>query len=179
MGKDIVRVNCGHDSNINKREVFKKTKKYKYKFYNTSIMNFNFPDPFVWTANPKEEVPFVDKIPNNLMFVRLRVSSTNLWHIGNAVRTYASFYQVPVVLTFMAYYNEEPIDKKNYEWQVRHINSYWCPKKKFMKEVLQEMKRYGKRLVTMCGTLESRYCKDCRNCERYYWQTVKHIKETK
>ena len=181
VGDNIVRVNSGHDSNINKRMVFEKTKKYKHKFYNTSIMNFNFPAPFVWTANPKEEeeVPFVDKIPSNLMFVRLRVSSTNLFHIGNAVRTYASFYQVPVVLTFMSYYSEEPKDKKNYKWEVRHTNSYYCPTKKFKKKVLKEMKKYGKRLVTMCGTFDSNYCEKCGNCKNYYLQTLKHIKETK
>ena len=175
----IVRVNSGHDSNLDKKNVLKLTEKYKDKFYNTSVMNFNFPAPFVWTANPKEEeiVPIVDTIPSNLMFIRLRISSTNLEHIKTAVRVYSVFYRVPVVLTFMAYYSEEPENKENYEWQVRHENSYWCPTKDFMKEVLKTMKEIGGRLVTMCGTLESRYCDECGNCKKYYLQTIRHIKE--
>ena len=78
----------------------------------------------------------------------------------------------------MAYYSEEPENKEKYEWMVRHTNSYWCPKKEFMRDVLYRMKYIGERLVTMCGTLDSRYCEECGNCKRYYFQTLKHIKET-
>jgi len=40
------------------------------------------------------------------------------------------------------------------------------------------MKTIGGRLVTICGTLDSRYCEDCGNCKTYYYQTIKHINET-
>jgi len=180
VGDQIVRVNSGHDSNIDKEKVLEETKKYKHKFYNTSIADFNFPSPFVWTANPEEEeMPlFIPNLPNNLMFIRLRVSSTNLYFIEEAVKYYSIFLKIPIVLTFMAYYSKEPENKEQYKWEVRHINSYWCPKKEFMRNVLHRIKTIGSRLVTMCGTLDSRYCEECGNCKRYYFQTLKHINET-
>jgi len=180
VGDDIVRVNSGHDSNIDKEIVLKETEKYKDKFYNTSIKIFDFPAPFVWTANPKEEegFPFISDLPSNLMFIRLRVSSTNLYYVEEAIKYYSLFKKIPVVLTFMAYYSEEPKNIENYEWQVRHTNSYWCPKKEFIKKIINRMKTIGGRLVTICGTLDSRYCEDCGNCKTYYYQTIKHINET-
>ncbi len=205
VGEGIVRMNCGHDSNIEKDLVIETAKKYKKFFFNTSIPKFDFPGPVVFTANPKEEeytyLPSYkdDWNFNNLMFVRLRVSPTNFHLIENAVRSWVR-YQVPVVLTFMAYYDQIPpgcekVDEISccgqihdswrrfskeeviYIWKVRHINSYWCPTKEFMGYVLRRMKLVGGRLVTMCGTLDSNWCRDCRNCEDYYYQTVKHMKE--
>ena len=75
------------------------------------------------------------------------------------------------------YIQEEKKWFKAYEYKVRHINSYWCPTKEYMEYVLKKMKKVGGKLVTMCGDLDSGYCKDCRNCETYYWQTIKHLKE--
>src|SRR4030043_2218245 len=48
----IVRVNSGHDSNLQKDLVLEVTKQYPKKFYNTSIPNFDFPAPVVFTCNP-------------------------------------------------------------------------------------------------------------------------------
>lgn len=173
VGDGIVRMNCGHDSNIQRDLVIETAQQYKKVFFNTSIPRFDFPGPVVFTANPKEEESPILKTSNNLMFVRLRISSTNLWAIKYAISVYAECWHVPVVLTFMAYY-EEPPSKKDYVWRIRHINSYWCAKRDFMKSV---MDRFGGRLVTMCGTLDSNWCRDCRNCETYYWQTMKHLQE--
>lgn len=186
----IVRMNAGHDSNIQRELVIKTAQRYKDVFFNTSIPNFNFPGPVVYTANAEEELPiiFVRRIPDNLMFVRLRVSDTNLDHVFQAVDAYGCRLQVPVVLTFMSYYSFNPIIAHadtckmampggNYEWKVRHINSYWCPKKEFMEVVLRRAKQIAGRMVTMCGTPDSNLCADCGNCELYYWQTVKHMKE--
>src|SRR5208282_4231145 len=79
----IVRMNCGHDSNFERDLVIETALKYKDFFFNTSVPRFDFPGPVVLTANPKEEErpwqpAYEDQIPRNLMFVRLRVSSTNL-----------------------------------------------------------------------------------------------------
>jgi hypothetical protein len=61
-----------------------------------------------------------------------------------------------------------------YEWRVRHINSYWCPTKDFMRWV---MSRYGdNRLVSMCSSIESSYCRACRNCETLYLQATKRLR---
>lgn len=210
VGDGILRMNCGHDSNLQRDLVIETAKKYKHFFFNTSIPNFDFPGPVVLTANPKEEDSCVyphdiDKAweegkfqLDNLMFVRLRVSPTNLDLIERGVKCWTE-KDIPVVLTFMAYYDQEPpgtklinhpddpmafvlkndqeFKKVVYRWQKRHINSYWCPTREFKQYVLQRMKKIGGRLVTMCGTLDSNYCKDCMNCEIYYTQTIKHLQE--
>ena len=116
----------------------------------------------------------------NLMFVRLRTSATNLRLVDRAVAAWTAA-KVPVVITFMAYYDHEPVvpedlifKGKCYEWRVRHINSYWCPTKDFMRWV---MSRYrDNRLVSMCSSIESSYCRNCRNCETYYLQTMKRLR---
>lgn len=173
VGDGIVRVNCGHDSNIERDKVIKETDIYKHRFFNTSIPRFDFPAPVVFTANPREEKQaWRISIPLNVMFIRLRVSSTNLDIIDEDISYYTAQH-IPIVLTFMAYY-ENPPDEENYEWKVRHINSYWCAKREFIVKVVNMFK--GNRLVDMCGTLDSNYCRDCRNCETYYWQTLKRMK---
>ncbi len=187
VGDDIVRMNCGNDSNINRALVIETAKRYKHAFFNTSVRGkLDFPGPVVLTANPKEEeqpwLPnFADEVPRNLMFIRLRTSSTNIHYIDQAVRWWTSD-GIPVVLTFMSYYDHEPVVSEEwkaavggpcYEWKVRHINSYWCPTKDFMRYV---MKRYvDNRLVSMCGSIDVGYCRACRNCETYFWQAKKRM----
>lgn len=191
VGNGIVRVNCGHDSNIDRDKVVAETAQYKERFFNTSIPKFDFPGPVVLTANPREEEDAF-RLPSkggwvgppaNIMFARLRVSATNLHLIENAVENWTD-WGVPVVLTFMAYYDAEPdvpayvaeaVGKPCYEWKVRHINSYWCPTPAFMRYVIGLFNK--DRLVTMCGTYTSPYCRDCRNCETHYWQTKKRMAE--
>jgi hypothetical protein len=116
------------------------------------------------------------------MFVRLRVSSTNLDWVRDGVDWYTS-YQVPAVLTFMAYYTAEPqvpadvsaaVGGPCYQWKVRHINSYYCPTPAFVRYVLDQYR--DNRLVSYCGSLEGSYCRLCRNCETYFIQTVKRMK---
>lgn len=189
VGDGIVRVNSGHDSNIGRDEVIRSTARYPRRFFNTAIAKFDFPAPVVLTANPNEEGPVARPIwslrdgpPRNLMFVRLRVSSTNLDWVRDGADWFTS-HQVPVVLTFMAYHTAEPqvpaevlkaVGGPCYEWQVRHINPYWCPTPAFIRWVLDQ---YGdNRFVSYCGSLEGPYCRLCRNCESYYWQTVKRMK---
>jgi len=180
----IVRMNCGHDSNIQRDLVIKTAQQYKHVFYNTSIPRLNFPGPVVYTANSAEEAPAVsphklvtDSI-KELMFIRLRVSASNLELIEQAIKVWTG-EGVPVVLTFMAYYDippQSPDGDRPYIWKTRHINNYWCATPEFIRRVLQRMKCINDRLVTMCGTPENDYCRDCRNCESYYWQTIKRLK---
>ncbi len=178
----IVKMNCGHDSNIYQHKVIAAAEQYKHVFFNTSIPKLDFPGPVVFTANPKEEraAYYLDVIPDNLMFVRLRTSGTNLHWIDDAVCYYTAF-DIPVVITMMAYYTESPPvvgdiglhTEDCYVWQKRFINSYWCPTEAFKRVV---MRRYqNNRSVSLCGTLTSNWCRDCRNCESYYWQTRKRL----
>jgi hypothetical protein len=183
VGDGIVRVNCGNDSNNQRELVIDAARQYKRCFFNTSVPCFDFPGPVVFTANAREEEPavFMRPIPDNLMFVRLRTSGTNLLFVDGAVDFYTR-QQVPVVITFMAYYDRKPEVSPSvglsleecYTWKIRHINSYWCPTPAFMQRV---MARYlDNRLVSMCSSLNSSYCRDCRNCETYYFQTMKRMR---
>jgi hypothetical protein len=223
VGDKVVRMNSGHDSNLEKEKVLDVAAQYPKVFFNTSIPNFDFPGPVVFTANAKEEEPAWCPIVNRpgktrqiparqeefldrLMFVRLRVSPTNLELIEQAVACWTAA-RVPVVLTFMAYYDQEPpgclrIDSKvnrdepphfiwyngepegpckplidAYCWKKRHINPYYCPTRAFMFYTLQRMKKHGGTLVTMCGTPDSVYCRDCNNCRNYYEIRAKHLAE--
>ncbi len=168
----IVRMNCGHDSNLWRNKVLEAAAKYKHVFFNTSIPLFNFPGPVVLTANPDEEHCYTSPpkdIPDNLMAIRLRVSSTNLELIKRAIDAWKP---VPIILTFMAYYDYCPepyvtniiFETKNYEFRTRHTNSYWCPKQSFIDSV---MKMFPDVLV--CG----QWCKDCGNCARLYWENIR------
>ncbi len=180
VGNGIVRMNCGHDSNISRYIVLEAARRYKHVFFNTSIPQLDFPGPVVFTANPKEEEEsaclFVTP-PKNLMFVRLRTSGTNLYLIDRAVEYYTAF-EIPIVITMMAYYTNSPptvmFDVKLpiqdcYVWQKRHINSYWCPTPVFKRAVMERYK--NNRNVSLCEV----WCRDCRNCESYYWQTLKRM----
>lgn len=189
VGDGIMRVNSGHDSNFQKKLVVEKTSIYPERFFNTSIPNFDFPGPVVFTANREEEEScnVQEEIPDNLMFVRLRVSNTNLSLIDKAVKSWTN-KGVQVVLTFMAYYTDEPIKNgvefylshpECYVYKVRHINSYYCATDEFMEYVLKREKEIGGRLVSMCADIGSYYCRTCKNCETYYWQAKKRIREGK
>lgn len=179
VGDGIVRVNSGHDSNIYRDHVIRSTQHYPKRFFNTSLPELDFPAPVVYTANPEEEVE-----PNcpldfncdftNVMFVRLRVSSTNLLHIFYAAVRWSRI-GIPVVLTFMRYY-ENPPDTENYEYRKSIKNDYWCPKKSFIEAVMRIASLLmTDGIITMCGTLSSGFCRDCLNCQRFYYQAAKRM----
>lgn len=191
VGDGIVRMNCGNDSNNQRELVIQTAKQYKRVFFNTSVARYDFPDPVVLTANPREEDEKAYHWPEwhagewispagNLMFVRLRTSATNLDLVDRVAAAWTAA-QVPVVITYMAYYDHEPAVPADlgfrgqcYEWRVRHINSYWCATKDFMRWVMRHY--YGNRLVSMCGSFDSGYCRACRNCETHYLQTMKRLR---
>ncbi len=188
----IVRMNSLHDSNRAKELVIQQARKYKDVFFNTSIDSFDFPGPVVYTANAHEESPvdldfLKDPFFKNIMFIRLRVSSTNLHHLWRAVLDIGAVTDVPIVLTFMAYYDqnmwEATVKIKGgtnivcYTWRTRHVNKYWCATAAFKKHVLQKLNVSCFRQVTLCGTLTSDFCRDCRNCEAYYWLAKRRLTE--
>jgi len=199
----IVRVNSGHDSNIDREAVIAATEKYERTFYNTSIPDFRFPGPVVFTANPKEEgwgmfprghtrrtqggdAP----VALNLMFVRLRVSATNLDRVTELARAW-SVRGVPVVLTFMRYYTkhvlpvvemsvfDDLLPESAYGWRTAHENECYCPTRAFKKYALAVVRgrcAAAGRLVTMCGTLDSDFCRDCMNCVYWYHLTARRLR---
>lgn len=178
----VVRINDGNDSNIDKEEVIKATQIYPNKFYNTSIPNLqSFDAPVVLTINPGNitdtDFNVVTQIPKNLMFVRIRV---NTWNLDKVVWPATHFYTskgVPVVFTFMAYYNETvPAEhKSNYIFKKRTLNSYWCIRPEVWKGIMDIYKT--NKLVYSCGAnyTGTISCKNCGNCLREYFATKERM----
>jgi len=167
----IVRVNSGHDSNLDRDYVIRSTTAYQNKFYNTSIPNFDFPAPVVFTCNCKKLI--CARCPCNLMFVRVRVSLWNLDLVDQAVDWYLKKNGIPVVLTFMRYYMETSIPDEylsQYDRRQHILNTYWCLSVAGHLKVLERYKGMG---VRMCGTPVSSLCVDCRNCELLYWECLR------
>jgi len=164
----IVRVNSGHDSNIQKELVLEVTKIYKHKFYNTSIPNFDFPAPVVFTCNPKDAT-WIKALSGNLMMVRFRVSVWNIDMCDKAVKWYTSL-GIPFVLTFMRYTDRSAICDEYYEYKKSILNSYYKIRSEF--KMLIEQRYTDNDLVGTCGG-ETGYCKDCRLCEINYYRVIK------
>lgn len=176
----IVRVNDGNDSNVERDLVESKTKGFKNKFFNTSIPKDleKFSAPVVLTINPslKTDKSFhkLEKIPNNLMFVRIRV---NTWNLDKVVKPAIDYYTkrgVAVVLTFMAYYSTGVPEehKKYYSWKKRTINSYWCIKKLQMEKILKIFKNNP--FVYTCCERHST-CSFCGNCVREFYNAKERM----
>jgi len=167
----IIRVNSGHDSNINREKVIEATAKYPNKFFNTSLPNFDFPAPVVFTCNGRNLI-LAEKGLENVMFVRVRAAIFDLETIDKAVQHYLVKHKVPVVLTFMRYYDEKAIPEeyhKFFEFKKHVLNSYYCHTLEAQAKVMERYKGLG---VRMCGTQFSSYCVDCGNCELLY---LKHL----
>jgi len=197
----VVRVNDGNDSNVFKNLVKDSVKFYPHKFFNTSIptdLEF-FEDPVVLTINPAEmtDVDFykLNPIPKNLMFVRIRA---NMWNLDEVVIPAVKYYtekEVPVVLTFMAYYqegNEMPDDVKitqffykaetfprdAYVFRKRTLNSYWAITTVAWEYIMEHFK-YNHWLYS-CSKIEGEKgtykCHRCGNCLREYFYTMEKLR---
>jgi len=176
----IVRMNSGNDSNNDRELVLAAAKNYRDVFFNTSVPQFDFPGPVVFTANrqcPDNKVHLVDNPPPNLMFVRARVTPWNVVDVGSVIGHYWRKHRIPVVLTFMRFYNDEliPRDRKyDYEWKEHIINDYWVPKLEMVLRIMGHLKGDG---VRMCGTPYSSTCVDCRNCEFLYHECKRKLQQ--
>ncbi len=193
VGNGIVKMNCGHDSNLKRELVIAFAEQYENYFFNTSINNLDFPGPVVLTINcceeePKRAIRPPISVPPNLMFVRIRASASNLGDVHRLVTDWL-LSDVPIVITFMAYYDKgvfegvvkhrhsfyNNLDGHLYEYKTRHINKYWCPTREMKIRTMKSLNAEHNKLLTMCGTFDSNYCKDCRNCESYYWITRRRL----
>jgi len=181
----VVRVNDGNDSNNDHQHVLESTQMYQFKFYNTSIPKRleNFVDPVVLTINPGKmtDIEFykVDPIPKNLMFVRIR---TNMWNLFSVVLPAVRYYterEVPVVLTFMAYYDTRdkiPLEfRDSYVFKKRTLNSYYVITNGGWDLIMAEFR--NNKYVHSCGkNADTHPCKFCGNCLREYFATVERIR---
>lgn len=187
VGFRVVRVNDGNDSNADPEQVIEATRMYPLKFYNTAIPSDleNFDAPVVVTVNPHRMTDLcfyrISPISKNLMFVRVRVNTWNLKRVDEAVEYYSS-REVPVGLTFMAYFtgvipkgNEE-----NYVYRKRTLNSYWAITTKAWEKVMERY-RYNK-WVYSCGKIEGERgttaCARCGNCIREFFVTKERIRDS-
>lgn len=168
----IVRVNSGHDSNIDHEHVMATTSRYPFKFYNTSIPEFAFPAPVVFTCNGRE--PLFVTCPPNVMFVRVRYNPWDLMEQDALVGHYLA-QGVAVVLTWMRYYSIDaipPAFRDQYEHGKHLVNEYW----KLRPESKVQLARiYAGMGVRQCGLPWSSLCADCRNCELLYCETARHL----
>ena len=179
----IVRMNSGHDSNLEKPLVLETAKLYEDVFFNTSMENLDFPEPFVLTANASEEdtkgwfVPDVN--PANLMFVRFRLSAKNIGNVMNFAASWAKD-NIPVVLTLMRYRTLDDIPEgyyTSYE-NILHIKHNWLVPTKGLWDRIQSRSEFqNNRLIQTCGSYESSLCCDCGLCECYYRITKKRLEE--
>lgn len=178
----IVRMNDGNDSNIQRDLVEEVALRFNDCFFNTSIPRDlgGFSGPVVLTVNPGDmtDIYFhrLDSTPINLMFVRIRV---NAWNLGAVVEPAVSHYTnlgVPVVLTFMAYY-ETPVPeahKSKYEYKKRTLNSYWVLTRKWT-DIIEKMFD-DNHLVYSCGRRGQHACTLCGNCLREYYAAKERIR---
>jgi len=178
----VVRMNSGHDSNIERERVIEQAIKYPNFFFNTSVPKFDFPGPVVFTCNGKpavgERAPADSKAilteeVENLMFVRFRMNTWNKKLADSVVHWYTT-RGIPVVITFMRYLNLDSIpveERENYEWKKHVTNDYHSLKQKARDEI---MARWASNvLVYSCGMSDSSFCKDCGNCFYLYWRWKK------
>ena len=180
----IVRMNDGNDSNHQREIVENTAKKFEHYFYNTAIpKNLDkFEAPFVITINPAKMTDnsfYRVEAYKNLMFVRIR---TNIWNLKKVVVPAIKYYsnlKVKIVLTYMAYYNNDiPLfHKHNYIWKKRTINSYWCLKPK--KVIAIERKFQNNVYVYSCTYKNNYSCSFCGNCIREYYNSLERLRKEK
>lgn len=176
VGDKIVRVNSGHDSNIERDLVLAATLQYPRKFYNTAVPRFDFPAPVVFTCNGGRNSRLkLAKVTPNLMFVRVRVDSWDMETVEKALDHYWKKHGIPVVLTLMRFYNGDLIPesaKGDYVWRKNLLNKYYCLTPEAVLKIMERFKGTGAR---MCGTPVSSNCIDCRTSEFLYWEAMRRL----
>jgi len=175
VGGRIVRVNSGHDSNIQKLKVLEATRQYPDKFYNTSIPNFDFPGPVVFTCNSRDtnySALIVTKNIENLMMVRFRTNTWNLDLLKEVIDYYAYKNSIPVTLTFMRYKELKSIPESErdfYELSKNVTNSYYMLKPEYKDQIMAaHFDSLAPKLIGRCGSSTSNFCKDCGRCIMCY-----------
>jgi len=175
VGDKIVRVNSGHDSNIQKELVLESTKQYKKVFYSTSIPRFDFPGPVVFTVNGKhtDEAFLLTSNIKNIMMVRFRTNPWNLDLLKETIDFYTIKRNIPTTITFMRYQKKEQIPEEHldkFELKKNILNEYYVLNREHKHIIM--MNNIIDHRVGTCGTLDSSFCKDCRRCEELYERKI-------
>lgn len=170
---NVVRVNSGNDSNVDRKLVIEVARRYNDYFFNTSVPNFDFPGPVVFTVNGRGDNQSYlanRKDCKGLMFVRFRLNPWNLEAADKVVAHYTK-YNVPVVMTFMRYSERRNIPRhhwQSYAWTKHIVTEYFMIKNELRDEIMARWK--DNPLVKECGSTKSEYCKDCGNCYNLYFR---------
>lgn len=180
----VIRVNDGNDSNIGRNKVFKETSRFPMKFFNTSIPELDaFQDPVVLTINPSTmtDKSFHRIWAKNLMFVRFRANAWNS-SLAQEVVQYYAYRKVPIVMTFMAYHNDNiPINFTNYyTYRKRTLNSYWAITTHAWRKFMETWQGSpNEKWVYSCGKIKGEMgtagCRFCGNCLREYFATMERL----
>jgi len=182
-----VRVNDGHDSSFSWREVQQTCRSFPMKFYNTSCPGGldKYDAPFVLTVNPgphtNHEPWLLRDIPSNLMFVRVRTSTWNIADIVDVVVKHYTDREIPVVLTFLAYYTGKIPEhhQGNYIERKRTLNTYQAITTAAWRRVMALYE--DNPWVHSCGKIEgekgSTLCRHCGNCLREYFATLERMEK--
>jgi len=188
IDKYVIRVNDGLDSGQNIQKVISTTYKWPNKFYNTSrpdsIKCLSKHGPVVLTLNPSTMTDcsfynsnIFDKyglVDENIMFVRFRANMWNQSLLRNAVKVWCTNHNIPLVITHMRYYDNEP--KKHgysdmYTYKKHVLNSYWSINKIGWDYIYDPYAENP--LVSTCGFSYSSFlCKHCGVCLREYWRSI-------
>jgi len=208
VGDRIVRVNSGHDSGLGgvvrlpaghwllpdlgvaadegvwlKRDTLVAMCRYYYPkcFWNTSIPDFRFPGPVVFTCNGR--IPLVQRCPPNVAAVRIRYNSWGWTDLAALARWYDA-ENVPILLTSMRYSEESSIPpghRADYVFKTHVANPYWTLRPVLQFQLLRAVQGVCDHvgIVHHCGTEKSSLCRDCGNCAKLYAQCVERMKEDK
>lgn len=171
----IVRMNEGNDSNHQRDLVIQTANRYQHHFFNTRHPKIDFPGPVLVTVNGEDidhsalwigDYAAVDDNLEKLMAVRFRLNTWNVDLARRVIRRYGS-REIPVLLTFMAYYTTLPQKPEDYETKRRTLNTYQIIKPEARKRLEREL-GVDQAMVRTCTTPYSHTCKDCNNCALLY-----------
>jgi len=181
----VIRVNDGLDSCQNVYDVIDKTRNIPNKFYNTASYApylFNLLSecgPYVLTLNPgdmtDDEIyyPFI-QMNHKPMAVRFRANMWNRDLLNVAIQLWCKDFGVPLIITFMRYYEEDPHIKKYpayYNKKEHILNPSWSVNDAGWSNISVLYWTYD--LVFTCGAgPDLHLCKDCGICLQLYWQDM-------
>lgn len=178
----VVRINDGNDSSVDRKKVERVARRFDNFFFNTRNPDGlqDYPGPVVFTANggamTDKNFYKLDRIPRNLMFVRIRTNAWNRDVLREAVRYYTS-RNVPIVITYKAYYTKQIADEffYHYIWEKRVKNSYFVLSQTARREIEAEFR--DNPFVYTCMYKNSHYCIRCGNCMREFWNTMERLRD--
>lgn len=179
----IVRVNSGHDSNLQYELVMESTKEYRDKYYNTSLPLLRFNAPTTLTINGRDtnytfyKPSEVKGDLNTLASIRFRI---NTWNMDLCEKAIVAWEDYPFLLTDMRYYDKNNVKKiDDYIWKRSHINDYWMLTDDALNRILDKL--LGYKNVYLCGNPfnHSNWCRDCRLCEHLYEKCKRRIRMVK